>query len=120
MELRNDTYNTLKFLALVVLPALGSAYFAVSGIWGIPYSNEVVSTLTIVDTFLGAILHVSTRTYSLGKPAVDGKLIVDKSNPAKDVYQFALMTPLSELDKRTYVMLQVEPGSTVQAKTTVP
>lgn len=120
MELRNDTYNTLKFLALVVLPALGSAYFAVSGIWGIPYSNEVVSTLTIVDTFLGAILHVSTKSYSLAKPAVDGKLIVDKSNPGKDVYQFALMTPLSELDQKTHVTLKVEPGSTVQAMTTRP
>lgn len=120
MELRNDTYNTLKFWALVVLPALGSAYFAVSGVWGLPYSNEVVSTFTIVDTFLGAILHVSTKTYSMTKPVVDGKLIIDKTIADKDVYQFALLTPLSELDQKTHVTLKVEPGSTVQAMTTRP
>lgn len=118
--LNDDTYKTLKFLALVVLPALGTAYFAISSVWGIPYSNEVVSTLTIVDTFLGTVLHVSTRTYAMNKPSVDGKMIIDKTDQDKDVYRFELHTPLSELDQKEQVTLKVEPGSTVQAMTTRP
>lgn len=120
MKLRNDTYKTLKFWALVVLPALGSAYFAVSGVWGIPYSNEVVSTLTIVDTCLGAILHVSTKTYAMNQPAIDGKFIVDKNNQNKDVYTLEVHTPLDGIDKKELVTFKVEPGSSLQMMTTRP
>lgn len=63
----NKTYDILKFIALILLPALGTLYFALSGIWGLPFGEEVVGTLTAVDAFLGALLGISTAQYNKTK-----------------------------------------------------
>jgi hypothetical protein len=59
----NKTYNVLKFIALVLLPALGAFYFAVAGYWGLPYPKEVLGTISAVDVFLGVILGISSVNY---------------------------------------------------------
>ena len=59
----NKIYDTMKWIALIVLPAIGTLYFALAGIWHFPYGEEIVGTITAVDTFLGAILGVSTKKY---------------------------------------------------------
>ncbi len=59
----NKTYDILKWIALVVLPAVATLYFALSGIWGFPYGEQIVGTITAVDTFLGAILGISSINY---------------------------------------------------------
>ena len=63
-KLSNDVYDALKWVALYLLPALGTLYFALSGIWGLPYGEQVVGTLTAVDTFLGVVLGISADTYN--------------------------------------------------------
>lgn len=60
----NKTYDVLKFIALILLPALGTLYFALASIWGLPYGEQIVGTITAVDTFLGAILGISTAKYN--------------------------------------------------------
>ena len=60
----NKTYDILKFIALVFLPALGTLYFALSQIWGLPYGEQIVGTITAIDTFLGAILGISSINYN--------------------------------------------------------
>lgn len=60
----DKTYNILKNVALIWLPAIATLYFALSGIWGLPYGEQIVGTLTAVDTFLGAILGISTQQYN--------------------------------------------------------
>ena len=60
----NNVYDILKFIAQIVLPALGTLYFALAGIWGFPYGEEIVGTITAVDAFLGAILRISTNQYN--------------------------------------------------------
>lgn len=59
----NTTYDRLKFIAQIVLPAAGALYFALSGIWGLPYGEQIVGTIAAVDTFLGAVLKISTMQY---------------------------------------------------------
>lgn len=59
----NKTYDIAKWIALVVLPALATLYFALSGIWHFPYGEEVVGTITAIDTFLGALLGISSINY---------------------------------------------------------
>lgn len=59
----NKTYDVLKWVAQIVLPAIGALYFGLSQIWGLPYGEEVVGTVTVIDTFLGALLGVSTAQY---------------------------------------------------------
>ena len=60
MHLSNKTYDTLKWIAQYLLPALGTLYFSVSQIWGLPYGEEIVGTITAVDTFLGVLLGLSS------------------------------------------------------------
>ena len=60
----NKTYDVLKWIALYLLPALGTLYFALSGIWGFPYGEQVVGTITAIDTFLGVILGISSAKYT--------------------------------------------------------
>ena len=60
----NKVYDTLKWIAMYLLPALGTLYFALSGIWGLPYGEQIVGTITAIDTFLGVILGISTAQYN--------------------------------------------------------
>ena len=62
--MNNKTYDILKYIAQIVLPALGALYFALSQIWGLPYGEEIVGTITALDCFLGAILGISTMAYN--------------------------------------------------------
>ena len=63
MKISNKVYDVLKWIAQYLLPALGTLYFALSTIWGFPYGEEVVGTITAIDAFLGAILGLSSATY---------------------------------------------------------
>ena len=60
----NKVYDILKWIALFLLPAIGTLYFALAGIWGFPYGEQVVGTITAVDTFLGVVLGISTARYN--------------------------------------------------------
>jgi hypothetical protein len=60
----DKTYNALKWIAMIVLPALGTLYFALASIWGLPYSTQIVGTITAIDAFLGALLGISTSNYN--------------------------------------------------------
>ena len=64
MKLSNKVYDILKFVAQILLPALGALYFGLSQLWGFPYAEEIVGTITLIDTFLGAILGISTHNYN--------------------------------------------------------
>lgn len=62
-KMSNETYDKLKFIAQIILPALGTLYFALASIWGLPYGEQIVGTITAVDAFLGACLGISTKQY---------------------------------------------------------
>lgn len=64
MKLSNKTYDILKWIAQYLLPGLGTLYFALASIWGLPYGEQIVGTITAVDTFLGVILGISTAEYN--------------------------------------------------------
>lgn len=60
----NKTYDILKWIAQILLPAVGTLYFAIAQIWGLPYAEQIVGTITAIDAFLGAILGISTKLYN--------------------------------------------------------
>ena len=64
MKMSNKVYDVLKWIAMYFLPAIGTLYFALSGIWNLPYGEKVVGTITAIDTFLGVILGISTAQYN--------------------------------------------------------
>lgn len=68
MKFDNKTYDILKWIALYLLPAIGTLYFALASVWGLPYGEQIVGTVTAVDTFLGVILGISTANYNKDNP----------------------------------------------------
>lgn len=69
MKMSNKTYDTLKWVAQLLLPACGTLYFALAGIWGFPFGEEIVGTITAVDAFLGMLLGISSDKYYAGLDA---------------------------------------------------
>lgn len=64
MKMSNKMYDALKWIAMYFLPALGTLYFALAGIWGLPYGEQIVGSITAFDTFLGVLLGISTAQYN--------------------------------------------------------
>ena len=71
MKLSNKVYDVLKWIAMYRLPALGTLYVALAGIWNFPYGEQVVGTITAVDTFLGVLLGISTAQYQKDKNTIE-------------------------------------------------
>ena len=69
----NRVYDILKYVAQIVLPAIGALYFALSQIWGLPYGEQIVGTISAIDCFLGALLGISTHQYNKQKGASNGE-----------------------------------------------
>ena len=63
----NKVYNILKWIVTVVLPACGACYYGLAAIWGFPYGEQIVGTISIVETFLGAVLMISSVNYNKTK-----------------------------------------------------
>lgn len=97
MTLANKTYDRLKFVTLIALPALATFYLTVAQIWHLPSATEVAATITAIDTFLGALLGLSSKNYT---PPTDGTLHVTMGNetyakidtPTEDVLKKGIMT----------------------------
>lgn len=64
MVLTNKVYDVLKWIAQYLLPAMGTLYFALASIWGLPYGEQIVGTITAIDTFLGVLLGISSSNYN--------------------------------------------------------
>ncbi len=64
MKLSNNVYDVLKFIAQIVLPALATLWAALGKIWGWPMVTEITASICAVDTFLGALLGISSAQYA--------------------------------------------------------
>jgi hypothetical protein len=106
MILSDKTYNVLKKIALIWLPALAVFWTSIAGIWNWGYA--IIGTISAVDTLLGALLQMSSKAHS---KVSDGNLVVDKSSPVKDVYSLELETPPEELAEKNSIKLMVVPAS---------
>ena len=67
LKMANDTYDLLKYIALIVFPALATFYAVIGKIWGLPFVTEIPATIMAVDTLLGALLKISTDNYNKGE-----------------------------------------------------
>ena len=73
IEMSDKIYDILKWIALVVLPAIATLYAALSGIWGFPYGEQIVGTIAAIDTFFGVVIGVSSIQYSKAKTYTSNK-----------------------------------------------
>jgi hypothetical protein len=106
--LTDTMYNRLKWVAQIGLPALGTLYFTLSKIWGLPSAEEVVGTIVAVDTFLGLLLGLSTSNYNKSEARFDGIINVteDLANNKK-VFNLELKSNPEELENKDTVVFKV-------------
>lgn len=95
--LTDELYKVLKFIAMTFLPAVGTLYFALASIWGLPAAEKVIGSITAFDLFLGLLLGISTTSYNNSDTKYDGSLTI---------------TPHPDTDT-TSVKLNVDPNSVV-------
>ena len=102
MILNDKVYDALKWTTTIVLPAVGTLYFALASIWGFPFGEQVVGTITALVAFFGVVLKISSTQYE-----GSGDIALDKSDPENETYTLALGVPISELTGRKTVNLKV-------------
>lgn len=106
MTISNKLYDQLKFIAQILLPALGALYFALAQIWHLPKAEEVVGTITVIDTFLGVVLGLSANTYVKSGADVDGSINVEDTRE-KTNFTLAIDTAPEKLAQQDRVVLKV-------------
>jgi hypothetical protein len=102
----NQTYNRLKWVAQILLPALGALYFGLGEIWGLPRVTEIVGTLTVVDTFLGVLLGLSSRAYHNSDERFDGSIDIHETEDKK-AFLLNLDGDPNQLDQKSEVVFKV-------------
>lgn len=102
------SYDILKFCALVAFPALGTFYFVLAGIWGLPAAEQVVGTIVAVDTFLGVVLQISSNAYEKSDDRYGGTIVV-KELGDKKVFSLELNDdPEADLEERNEILFKVD------------
>ena len=89
--MKNKTYDVLKYVAQIVLPALGTLYAALAPLWNLPYADAIVGTIVAVDAFLGALLQISSTKYYKNGKDVAGTVTIDPDSETVN-FNFADMT----------------------------
>ena len=78
MKMDDKVYDVLNWIAQYLLPALGTLYFALAGIWGLPFGEQIVGTIVAIDTFLGVLLGISSNTYYKEINSIKKEFGIDK------------------------------------------
>lgn len=99
-------YSRLKFLALVLLPAVGTLYAALAGLWGLPAAQAVSGTILAVDTFLGVVLHISSTSYNAS--TAQGTLNISETNQGKTFSLELEGDPEKEIEGKDRVVFKVK------------
>lgn len=107
MKMSNKVYDTLKWVAQYALPGLATAYFTLAQIWGLPCAEQIVGTITALDTLLGVILGISTSNYKKSDNFGDGTMVIDTSNPEKDVYRMVLNQSIDSIKGKDSIIFKV-------------
>jgi imidazoleglycerol phosphate synthase glutamine amidotransferase subunit HisH len=106
----NKTYDRMKWIAQILLPAVGTLVFGIAQIWHVSHAAQIVGTITAVDVFLGIVLGLSASAYSSSPASYDGVLNVDPSGENKDLYSFEVTTPLADLPNKDTITFKVKPA----------
>lgn len=99
-------YDALHFIALILLPALGALYAAVSGLWGLPSTPEVLGTIVALDTLLGGLVGVSNSQYNASEAKYAGEIQTIQQEGTK-IYQLVLSQDPQFLDQAKQLIFKV-------------
>jgi len=101
-------YEFLKFVAQILLPALGTLYLTLAALWNLPSPEAVSGSVLAVDTFLGGVLHISSSNYKNSEEKFDGDLVVASKADGKKSATFQFNQDPAEWGDRTEVIFRVK------------
>lgn len=104
MKLNNKAYDVLKWIAMYLLPGLATLWLTLGKVWSLPYTTEIGATISAVDVFLAFILGLSKKSYQ-----GDGTMVVNTTDPEKDVYRLEFDGNVAELADKKTVTFVVKP-----------
>jgi len=105
--LNDSKYNALKQSVTIILPAVGALYFALAQIWNLPKSEEVVGSIASLNTFLGMLLGVSTKSYNKSDAKYAGALVV-RETEEKKIFALELNEEPEKLENKDEVTFRIE------------
>lgn len=108
MLFSNKTYDFLKAIVQIGLPAAGTLYFTLASIWGLPNAEQVVGTLAAVATFLGVLIAIGSRAYSKSDARFDGNIVIGETDETK-TYSLELNRNPEELDSLKEAVFKINP-----------
>lgn len=100
-------YEKLKFIALVLLPALSTLYFTLGSLWGFSYVEQVVGTIAAIDTFLGVILRISTKSYNASPDKYVGAIRVTTKDDGVRNYRLEMNNDPALMEDKKEVTFQM-------------
>lgn len=106
--LPSNVYDIIKFVAQILLPAVATLYFALSGIWGLPRPEDVVGTIVAVDAFLGVFLSINKSQFLKTDSPYDGT--IDVASPIDGPKTFTLIYngDPNDLDNQKQAVFKIE------------
>lgn len=102
--LTDNFYDTVKWLALIAFPALGTAYYGIAQIFGLPHAEQVVGVIVIIDTFLGTLVGISKSVYDKSDARYDGDVTMSAHDEFPDVTNVKTSIDESALGKDEVVL----------------
>jgi hypothetical protein len=121
MQLNSKVYDALKWVTLIALPAVGTAYVGLAQIWNLPFASQISQTTVVLVLLLGALLGVSSANFNKAAAVaanatsaatrVDGIMHVDSSDPKKDVFSFELFEAPEDFPERDTLTFKVSKTS---------
>lgn len=111
--LSNKLYDRLKLLALVILPALGTLYFGLAGIWGLPAAEQVSGTIVVLVTFLGVLIKVGDASYNASEAKYAGVLDINHTGRGGRNFTLQLNGDPTRLEDEREIIFRVSPPGSV-------
>lgn len=106
--LGDAVYGKLKSLALVVIPAVSTLYFTLGSVWDFPSVEQMIGTLAALDTFLGVLLGLSTRSYNASEARYVGTMMVQAKEDGGKLFTLELNGDPADLEQRKEVIFKVD------------
>lgn len=100
--LSDNFYSVGKKVVQVILPAIGSLYFGLSSIWGFPYTEKILGTLALIETFLGIVLGLSSIQFDKSGALYDGTMVITKPENGPRLFSMEIEgDPVELIDKKS-------------------
>ncbi len=111
-ELKNGTYDRLKWVVQIFMPAVAVLYAALGLLWGLPLVEPVIGTVSAVALFGGTLLGLSKKSFddraaNSAEDSFDGNLVLDESDPETDRYNLEVTIPINEIKNRSNINLKI-------------